>query len=749
MRARTSTRITNGLSHSCAVNDAAQVYCWGQNYYGQLGVDPALVPKSNVPVLVPGLAQVVQISAGYNHTCALSADGQISCWGSNNRGQLGFNNPSTGVFFTPSTIVGFSAANARFVQVAAGGEHTCAVRDLTGIIGSGNSLYCWGRGTEGQLGDGLSTDHPAPTDILFRFAIDLAAGATHTCAVSAGGWFTCWGSNGEGELGDGTTTPQTSVPINANPFGPVADISAGDRFTCATLLDGHVACWGRGSEGQLGTSSWTSSLVPVMNSANGAVSISAGRAHACVNHADGRVSCWGLNYDGQIGNGTVTNQKDPVNVYFGDEVFAVEVSAGAADTCISLLSGAVKCWGANRFGEVGDGNYAFPVLSPTAVVSLKGVNRQTTLASGYRHACAIRGDGFAECWGNNSFQQTGAPTTTGIWVTTAQPVQIKARLRDVDAGSYHSCGITDRGKVICWGRNLEGQLGNGASGTGASTAPSTVTTISQITGIATGKTFTCAVSVDGTVYCWGDNSRGQLGNGSISPLPTPTPVAAMVPGRARKVVARGDGACALVDSAPASVYCWGHGFMGDGVTGMTSDSPTPVAVQFDPLSKVGAGLINSTMDIAHGDGFACVIEADGTTWCWGINFNGQLGLGSTTPSAYATPLSTTTGDTDNMRAIAAGATHTCGLRADGSLWCWGDNAFEELGVGTGPNQLSPVLVPAASLPGGVRQITAGDGFTCAAMADQSIRCWGNNYHYQCGNTGPVVAPLPVPVMNFP
>jgi alpha-tubulin suppressor-like RCC1 family protein len=757
-RARTSTRVAAGGHHSCVVDDQARVYCWGQNSDGQLGVDPAVTPSSTTPVLVPGLQHVLQVSAGDRHTCAVAADGQVWCWGANDRGQLGNGSATPAFVYVPSLIVGVFGVSGRYVQVAAGGQHTCAIRDVSGATtGTGGDVRCWGRGTEGQLGDGGGVDRYSPVTASFSYTgqvIDLAAGATHSCAVRYDGAFTCWGSNTDGELGDGTTTPALSPSFLPNPnlSGHVTDITAGDHFSCAVVDGGRVACWGRGTSGQLSTyyplfGTPTSSLVPVYGAVQHAVSVSAGATHGCATLVDGGVTCWGANGSGQLGATAVRRLRGPVSAQLGDQR-AVEVAAGGAHTCAAISNGTLRCWGDNAAGQVGNGSTTTPLPLPTSVATVTGASRQTTLASGYAHACAIRGDGFSECWGYNFSQQAGGPSTSGNVVATSQQTLVASRLRDIATGRFHSCGVTDTGDGVCWGRNVEGQLGNGASGAGTSTAPSTVTGVSQLVGIATGDAFSCGLRFDGAVYCWGDNSYGQLGNGSTAS--SPTPLAVTLPGPARKVVARTNGACALVAASP-SVYCWGYGYMGDGATNASSVTSTPVGV-VSAVAGVATNL-DGAIDLAHGDRFACAITADGAVWCWGINSSGQLGVGTTIQANYAVQLPTSS--IADVRGIATGANHTCAIRADGSLWCWGDNSYEELGLGGAPgggsygNQLSPMLVPPSTVASGVRQVTAGDGFTCAAMADQTVRCWGRNDHSQCGNTVAVLTPLAFPVVDFP
>lgn len=742
-RPRALSRVASGLDHTCAVLSKGAVYCWGDNSRGQLGVDPARVGYSEHPVEVQGLNGVIQVTAGDRHTCALRVDGELWCWGDNGRGQLGINDPSIAFDAQPRRVDGFGAGDPRLVQVEAGDEHTCAIRTEQSHIGSGNVLYCWGRGTEGQLGDGSASDQHAPVQIFANgthFVIDIAPGSEHTCALAAGGFVRCWGANREGELGNGTTTPERDAWAATVVAGRYTDISAGREFTCGVSDTGGVLCWGRGAEHQLGTGVARSELVPTRADIDGVRTISAGRAHACVTRAIGDVRCWGDNSRGQLGAGHTSVIAGPVAVASIGKLRNVEVASGGAHTCAATIAGSLYCWGDNAAGQLGDGTLT---SAPSPVQSqLTSLNRQATLTAGYRHACAITHTGETRCWGSNSFAQTAAPSTFGTWVTQATTASVLGTLRDVDGGRYHSCGIDGYGRAVCWGSNEFGQLGNNASGSSASTAATRVANLGNVVSIAAGNSFSCAVDVEGSVFCWGDNRSGQVAGSASTLVTLPARVSVATP--ARKVVARGNAACALlVDSR---VQCWGQGYMGNGLTGSASITASPVFVEWDPSSSAGRGHLSVAIDLVRGADFGCALLGDSSVWCWGYNSDGQLGLGSTVASPYARELGISA--ISDVRSLAAGVNHACALRSNGEAWCWGDNSYGQLGVGAGPDQLAPVRANAA-YSNALRQIVAGEGFTCGAHVDGNIDCWGANQHYQCGSASGSMLYTPTPVTNFP
>ena len=235
--------------------------------------------------------------------------------------------------------------------MAAGGSHTCAVT-------SGGRVKCWGWNGYGQLGDGTTDSRTTPMDVsgLASGVIGVAAGRYHTCAVTAGGGVKCWGSNGRGQLGDGTTTDRLT-PVDVSGLGSgVSALAAGAEHTCAVTAGGGVKCWGYNGYGQLGDGTTIGRATPVdVNGLGSGVSVvAAGRYHTCVMTAGG-VKCWGGNSNGQLGDGTTQSRTTPVDVSgLGSGVTAV--AGGESHTCAvmdAVHGGGVKCWGYNRSASWG------------------------------------------------------------------------------------------------------------------------------------------------------------------------------------------------------------------------------------------------------------------------------------------------------------------------------------------------------------------------------------------------------------
>ncbi len=350
--------VATGSQHACALMSKGTVWCWGSNSIGQFG--NGNTTSSSTPVVVSGITSATAIAAGGGHTCAILSNGTVQCWGYNGIGQLG--NGTTTNSSTPVTVSGITTAAA----LAAGSQHTCALM-------SNGTVQCWGDNGQGQLGNGTSTSSFTPVTVSgITTATDISAGINHTCAVLGNGTVQCWGNNGSGKLGNGTATSSngiitsSSTPVTVSGITTATDISAGINHTCAVLGNGTVQCWGSNYSGQLGNGTTTDSSTPVtVSSITTATAIAAGGylvEHSCAVLSNGTVQCWGANAFGQLGNGTTTNSSIPVTV--SGTAIASAIATGGAVTCIVLSNGTVQCWGYNAYGQLGNGtttNSSIPV----------------------------------------------------------------------------------------------------------------------------------------------------------------------------------------------------------------------------------------------------------------------------------------------------------------------------------------------------------------------------------------------------
>lgn len=354
--------------------------------------------------------------------------------------------------------------------------------------------------------------------------IQVTAGTAHTCALVDTA-VKCWGENGDGQLGDGTRNDTTApVSVLGLSTGVIA-VSAGLSHTCAVTNTGAVLCWGRNASGQLGTGDVTSRLTPapVAGLSGGVKAIAAGSDHSCALTATGAVKCWGYNFYGVLGDGTRTARTSPVDVIGLSGV--TEIGTGFYNTCALTIQGGVKCWG--DAGGSGDGipNSSATYTTPIDVVGLNsGVSALAVY--GY-HSCAIDTTNSVKCWGSNLGLTLGVnPPVPGYGRTPVETLGSEIGVTEIASGgtATHSCATIGGASLKCWGSNFSGQLGDGTAGSNGGSLPVDVVGIaSTITGVAVGGAHTCAVTADGPM-CWGSNYSGQLGDGTRTDRTTPVAV---------------------------------------------------------------------------------------------------------------------------------------------------------------------------------------------------------------------------------
>lgn len=346
----------------------------------------------------------------------------------------------------------------------------------------------------------------------------LSGGAYHSLALKSNGTVWAWGSNGYGQLGN-VDTEDSIIPTEINDFDDIIAITGGSFHNLALRSDGTVWAWGYNKNGQLGNGTIASSSVPVqVSDLSDVIAIDVGEfyltnsisnvypAHSIALKSDGTVWAWGQNWYGQLGNGTATGSTVPIQVEGLGGVTAI--AAGGAHNLALKSDGTVWAWGSNGYGQLGNGT----TTSSFAPVQVSDLGDVIAVACGYDHSLALKSDGTAWAWGYNADGQLG----NGSRISALTPVQI-SELSDITfiaGGGFHSLALKLDGTVWAWGSNWRGQLGNGKSGEGSNaTTPIQVSGLSDITAIAGGLEHSLALRLDGTVWAWGYNKNGQLGNG--------------------------------------------------------------------------------------------------------------------------------------------------------------------------------------------------------------------------------------------
>jgi alpha-tubulin suppressor-like RCC1 family protein len=348
-------------------------------------------------------------------------------------------------------------------------------------------------------------------------ATAVATGRLHTCAIESTGGVECWGDDTFGQLGFAfSSTTVTSTPA-ALPVprlrSQVTAIAAGAFHTCALLSSGDVDCWGANEHGQIAITSTVGTSTPtkVMGLGGPVTALAAGSLHTCA-IAGGAVLCWGAGKHGQLGNGAMADSTKPVAV--SGLQAATAISAGGAHTC-ALLADGVHCWGFNGYGQLGDGS----TTDRPAPVAVSGISKVTAIAAGNAHTCALA-NGAVACWGYGQYGQLGQGADDDS-PTPVQPIGLDKGVTGIGVGSVHSCAIVANGTLYCWGNDTVGQLGNNDSND--SSFPVAVWgLVSGVSSVVGGLFHTCAL-IDGAVWCFGWNLAGQLGD-DMTAVDSPTPV---------------------------------------------------------------------------------------------------------------------------------------------------------------------------------------------------------------------------------
>ena len=732
--------ISMGGHHSCAILEDESLVCWGRNLYGQLGVGGTSEQEKSPTEVYLGAGRTAKAiglgrapTAGIKgestnpvptHSCAILDNGELKCWGDNRSGQS-VGGTDELERHSPGEVDLPEGRTAKAVSL--GYKHTCAILD-------DDSLVCWGVNSNGQLGNGSNTNRNAPTPVNLgdgRKAKAVSLGASHTCAILDNGELKCWGNNAELQLGDGGSSHEhhktpTGVPLGSGRTAKA--ISLGYEHTCAILDDDSLKCWGNQDSGRLGTTVPNGFFYPVavnLGTGRTAKAISLGTSHTCAILDDDSLKCWGNNISGKLGDGTITNRHSPTPVDLGTGRTAKAISLGTSHTCAILDDDSLRCWGNNTYGQMGAGTTTRG--HPPTAVDL-GVGRTAKAVNpGEWRTCAILDDDSLVCWGFNNKGQLGDGTTTNRHAPTLVNLGAGRSARAIRFGgttnaNAHTCAILDDDSLVCWGSNNTGQLGDGT--TTDRHEPTAVDLGASRTAqvLHVGKSHNCAILDDNSLKCWGANGNGQLGDGTTTDRNAPTAVN-LGDGRTAQAVQLGKShTCAILDDN--SLKCWGANAKGQLGDGTTTDRHTPTAVDLGDSRTAKAVIL--------GDNRTCAILDDDSLKCWGDNGSGRLGDGTSTDRNE--PTAVNLGDDRTAQSVTLGTSHTCAILDDHSLLCWGDS--------TSGNSPTPGLV---DLGDGrtVQAVTLGERNTCAILDDDSLVCWGRNDPYgQLGDGTATDRPAP-------
>jgi alpha-tubulin suppressor-like RCC1 family protein len=834
-----------GINHTSAIRTADTLWLWGLGTTGQLG-DNTRVTKSS-PVQVAGTGTWVATASGNSYTVAIKTDGSLFSWGATSH-ILG-----DGTTVNRSSPVQLGTLAGTWTSVSA--NLSTAV-----LANSNRSIWGWGANASGQLGIGDTTTRSSPSQIGLLFptvtsALQISsattwtavsAGQYHSLALKSDGTLWAWGLGVNGQLGQGNIISYGS-PIQV--VGTWTAIAVGLNHSLAIKNDLKVYGWGRGDLYALGGSSNIYTPTILYNSTNSNSIAAGGNNSAYLIPGNDNLYTTGLNTQGQNGwfntfvpTGTgfspvtnitafslspkqilptqsgfyssttataisagglhslaVTYNTDPTQVYaiswgdntygqlgrgsvgslgFGQEAtpywmqnpssglltYVVAVSAGGQHSLVLDSFGNLSSTGNNNFGQLGTTfyftatGYCRTMLSPVVACS-----------AGFYHSLAITSNRTVWAWGDNTYRQvdfTGAHRSS--------PVQVSATLSAnfIAAGNISTFIIQTATNILyIAGYNLYGQLGIGTNDTFSALASSRQTTAASPvqlgtnswSAVSSGYLYNTAIRSDGSLWAWGTNSTGQLGD--ITTVTRSSPVQIGTDVSWKTVSAGYDHTLAI--TSQGTLYAWGDNSSGKlGTVDLVTRS-SPVAIGAGTWNSVSAGrshslAINSQRQMfgwgsyaggtltqnyswtqsASGLSHAAAIKADNTLWLWGKNTYGQLG--DLTTNSRSSPVQVSGGGL--WQQVATGAFSTFGIKTDGTLWAWGRNTQGELGTNSTISASSPVQVAG----GGSWSTVAGSSnsisfFTYGIKTDGTLWAWGDNSYGQLGKGDTIARSSPVQV----
>jgi alpha-tubulin suppressor-like RCC1 family protein len=352
--------VSSGLFIGCVATNKLEAECWGQ-YPGD-----GSTTTPSVQAVDTHLNHVVSVATDTNG-CALHVAETVDCWGDNFFGELGIGTDGSTIVGTPGAVKGLAGP---VVQISNGAGHVCAV------INNAAAPQCWGNNQSGQLGDGSETQRDSPTTVanLPVHVATVAAGNGFTCAVVTNGHVYCWGDNTWGQLGNNSNN-QSSSPVQVMNLANVVQVAAGSTFACALITNGTVDCWGSNADGQLGNNSTNPSLVPVaVHNLPAAVQIAVSGNTACaMTQGAQAVDCWGDNTFGELGaNSTAADSLLPVavNGFGGGGALTLSTGQGDSFCLIESSDDHTLCWGDNTYDQLGDGNTGGSSNTPLQVLGI-------------------------------------------------------------------------------------------------------------------------------------------------------------------------------------------------------------------------------------------------------------------------------------------------------------------------------------------------------------------------------------------
>ena len=644
-------------------------------------------------------AQTPRIGSGHDHTVMVRADGTLWAWGDNDYGQLG--DGTTNDRLLPVRI----GADSTWIAASAGYWHSIGLK-------ADGTLWAWGRNDSGQVGDGSTNNRLSPVQVGAGSRwVSISAGFSHNMALRADGTLWAWGWNSFGVLGDGTRTVRL-LPVQIGPEKRWAEIAGGGFHSLGLATDGTLWAWGRNDFGELGDGTTNHSNWPVqVGSDNDWKQVAGGGYHSLGIKSDGTLWTWGKNEYGQLGDGSTDDSSVPIQI--GSQRWSAVSGGGYYSLCIRA-DGSVWTWGENGWGQIGDNSFTERHL-PTQI----GSDRRWVAVAAHDHSVALQADGTLWAWGANRGGQLGnGQLQSGVVPAFVIPSSTPDSWASVSGGIYYSVALKSNGTLWAWGYNEFAQLGNGTTTDQPSPSPAQIGSDNDWVAVSGGYAFGLALKANGTLWGWGDNGNGQVGDGTTIRKLSPVQI-----GTDNDWAAISAGALyhSLAIKANGTLWAWGRNESGQLGDGTLVNKSAPVQI----------GTANDWVAVSAGGAHSLALKSNGTLWAWGYNGQGaphfgMLGDGTTVNRSSPVRI----GSDNTWREISAGYIHSTGRKSDGTIWVWGGNHQGELGLGG----FTSVTIPTQVGVGDTwRTISAKNDTTHAIGSDGALWGWGDSTFGQVGD----------------
>jgi alpha-tubulin suppressor-like RCC1 family protein len=732
-------QVSSGSNFTAVVKTDGTLWVWGEASNGKLGNNVLDNNKSTPVTTFAGGTNWKQVSAGTFHTSAIKTDGTLWTWGAGTNARLG--TLSLGSRITPVTTFagGNNWADTPTVEpedlytLSAGGNHTAAIK-------TDGTLWTWGNGINGQLGNAstlINNSTPVTTFAGGTNWKQVSSGSNFTAVVKTDGTLWTWGfgsGGSSGQLGNSQTI-DVSTPITTFSGGTNwKQVSSGNAHTAAIKTDGTLWTWGVTGNGRLGNSSISGIVsTPVTTFAGGTdwKYVGCGNNHTTAVKTDGTLWVWGEGISGKLGNNAISNRSTPITTFAGGTNWK-QASGGLSHSAAVKTDGTLWAWGQITFGQIGSGGASSPL---TPVTTFAGGTDWKQVDCGNVHTAAIKTDGTLWTWGYNSRGELGINDL----VNRSTPVTTFAggtNWKQVSAFSF-TMALRDDGvnkQLYVWGNTSNGRLGNSRTGETLFEYPIEVygwfTNWKQV---SSGNAHTAAIKTDGTLWTWGTASNGRLGNASL--INRTTPVTTFAGGTDWKQVSCGD-AHTVAIKTDGTLWTWGLG--GNGQIGDAS----VISTRSTPITTFAGG--TNWKQVSSGSNYTTAVKTDGTLWTWGAGNSGKLGNADTT--SRSTPVTTFAGGT-NWKQVSSGNDHTVALRDDGvnkQLYVWGNANQGRLGNSI-INVTPSVFTPITTFAGGTnwKQVSSSGNHTTAVKTDGTLWTWGYGAFGRLGNADTTSRSTPI------